>query len=117
MNKWQKSLDKVSNCKGFLSDVDLLQQLIDEKIELESRKDKLIVGSKWECVAKSLAPISMRYIDPILDKRTIAIQKSWVLTVLEIEKDYVKLQYENIKCFLSQDQFLLCFKPIKKEEN
>lgn len=136
---YQKALDRVrvlktqmyidfmyrSATKGSMilleSEIDenlnIIQELVNEKLEQESRKEKLIVGSEWECLAKSLAPISARYIDTILDKHTIAIQKSWVLTVLEIEKDYVKLQYENTKCFLSQDQFLLCFKPIEKEES
>ena len=118
MKDYQEALDRLENFayhggeKG--NNVKIIQELVNEKLEQESRKDKLIVGSRWECVAKSLAPISARYIDPIFDKSTIAIQKSWVLTVLEIEKDYVKLQHENTKCFLSQDQFLLCFRPLKE---
>ena len=128
MNKYKEALRNLENyvieklreedlsINHFTIEIEVLQQLIDEKLEQESRKDKLIVGSQWECVAKCLTPISSHYIDPILDRRTIAIQKSWVLTVLEIEKDYVKLQHENTKCFLSQDQFLLCFKPLKEGE-
>ena len=29
----------------------LLNDLVNEKLEQESRKDKLIIGSEWECVA------------------------------------------------------------------
>ena len=37
----------------FTIEIEVLQQLIDEKLEQESRKDKLILGSKWECIAEN----------------------------------------------------------------
>jgi hypothetical protein len=33
-------------------DLKLIQELVDKETELQSRKDKLVVGSEWECVVK-----------------------------------------------------------------
>ena len=76
MNKWQKALDDMKRhivgipvLKYFyIKDADLLQKLVDEKVEFESRKDKLIVGSQWECVIQCIIQNRMsealeRYID------------------------------------------------------
>ena len=55
MKDYQEALDRLENFayhggeKG--NNVKIIQELVNEKLEQESRKDKLVVGSEWECVA------------------------------------------------------------------
>ena len=117
MNKYQEAFETIAmihGVDGLVSQFLDLKELVDEKLEQESRKDKLVVGSKWECQVNTLAPIC-NYADPILDNKAVAIGKSAIVTVLEIEKHYLRLSVKYLRTtkrfFLSPDQFLMCFKP------
>ena len=84
-----------------------LQVLIDEKLEQESRKDKLIVGSEWECVAKNRG-------------RNTIHKKGIEVYILKIEENFSIISYKTVYGWVEDviptDQFLLCFKPIKEGE-
>ena len=94
-------------CDEMLNHSKLLQQLIDEKLEQESRKDKLIVGSKWECVAKNRG-------------RNTIHKKGIEVYILKIEENFSIISYKTIYGWVEDviptDQFLLCFKPLKEGE-
>lgn len=59
MNKYKEALDDIKDIytnkddrlvgEVFEKQVLILQELVDKEIELESRKDKMIVGSEWIC--------------------------------------------------------------------
>ena len=104
---YQEALDKVSNCRGFLSDVEVLQKLVDEKVELESMKDKLIVGSEWECVAENRG-------------RNTVFKKGIEVYIWEIEENFVTFGHGTVYGYVRDsvpiDQFILCFKPVKEGE-
>ena len=72
----------------------IFEQLVSEKDEQESRKEKLVVGSEWECVAECTSSMNRHY------KGLVYKVKSLGGFVVGIEHGYVPL-----------DQFLLCFKP------
>jgi len=77
-----------------------------EKDEQESRKDKLVVGSKWECVANCIIDRGVRSSEYIKNG------------------DIVKVYYFDTELFVFIDddrhrmmptqQFLLCFKPLEE---
>ena len=86
----------------------LLQELVNEKLEQESRKDKLVVGSKWECIVSCFANDSMFY---------KVGTKVKVLSLEEYERVFfVRVKSEWQEVIFVVDQFLLCFKPLKEEE-
>ena len=89
----------------------IFEQLVSEKDEQLSRKDKLVVGSEWECVVNTFTPIRAFYIDPLLDKNYLKIGKSAVVRVVDFDDMNVLMILNSAKCILSKDQFLLCFKP------
>ena len=100
----------------FTIEFDLIQQLIDEKLEQESRKDKLIVGSEWECVA-------ICYSEGISFRAPIClVNVKGIVEITEIgESDgihYVEYSSQNERRLdeyaMPIDQFILCFKPIKE---
>jgi hypothetical protein len=95
----------------------LLQQLIDEKIERESRKDKLIVGSEWECVVRCNG-MSFSHVEGTIVKIKYLNYDAEVLTtpLTELE-NYLDPwgEYVDIDEVFTTSQFLLCFKPIKVE--
>ena len=87
---------------------DELEKLAIEKDEQESRKDKLVVGSKWECVVSCFANDSMYY------KVGVKVK---VLSLKEYDRElFVKVKSEWQEVMFVVDQFLLCFKPLKEEE-
>ena len=81
-------------CDEMLNHSKLLQQLIDEKVEQESRKDKLIVGSEWECICKTYGKVKIIDIHPL--SKTVTF------------RNMLFSQTEKI------DDFILCFKPLKE---
>jgi len=92
----------------FTIELEVLQQLIDEKSEQESRKYKLIVGSEWECIVSCFANDSMFY---------KVGTKVKVLSLEEYDRVFfVRVKSEWQEVIFVVDQFLLCFKPLKKEE-
>lgn len=86
----------------------LLQELVDEKIEQESRKDKLIVGSEWECVALCLvAEISSK------GKLTSILTVLGVVCTFIGNDDFMStIKVKDKHYVIPTEQFLLCFKPI-----
>ena len=111
MKDYQEALDRLENFayhggeKG--NNVKIIQELVNEKIEQESRKEKLIVGSRWECVAKNRG-------------RNTIHKKGIEVYILKIEENFSIISYEIIYGWVEDviptDQFLLCFKPIKEGE-
>lgn len=101
---------------GYEDEIELLQELLDEKTEQESRKDKLIIGSKWECVVDMMA----------IEKPKNNV-RGWI-DITRCEKvTIISLSYKDDNWFIeiggfgyyvimAKEQFLLCFKPIEKEE-
>jgi hypothetical protein len=83
----------------------LLQQLIDEKLEQESRKDKLVVGSEWECVFECFG--ENRHYDV---KDNVVINK-----IFNLYGTYINVGHGQIDDNIPEQQFLLCFKPRKVE--
>lgn len=83
-----------------------LQELVDKEIEQESRKDKLIVGSQWECIAENRG-------------RNTVFKKGIETYILEIEENFITFGHGTVYGYVRDsapiDQFLLCFKP--KGEN
>ena len=110
MKKYQEALRRMYELLGKipfeveLSDLKPLSELVNEKLEQESRKDKLIVGSKWECVANCYCE---SYGDALkIEKGEITQLQSYHNHTLAISRGIMPTQ-----------QFLLCFKPIEKGEN
>ena len=81
----------------------LLNDLVNEKLEQESRKDKLVVGSKWECVANC-------YCEFWGD--CLKIEKG---TVIQLQSNHGHTLALN-RGIMPTQQFLLCFKPLKEGE-
>ena len=112
---WDESLGAFWNIFDHRDDdIKLIEELIAEKTEQLSRKDKLVVGSEWECVVNTYAPVRAFYIDPVLDMNYSKIGKSAVVKVIDFDDMRVLIVLNTTKCILSKDQFLLCFKPREK---
>ena len=125
MNEYQEALERIKSVQAWDEglgdfwnifdhrddDIKLIEELIAEKTEQLSRKDKLVVGSEWECVVNTFAPIRAFYIDPLLDKNYLKIGKSAVVRVVDFDDMNVLMILNSAKCILSKEQFLLCFKP------
>jgi hypothetical protein len=95
MNKYRDALYRLDDGEHTIEDFELLQRLAKEKDEQESRKDKLIVGSEWECVVKCHGV----YADFSIGE---------IVTILSIsEGGYIN--FSNDAMIIPQ--FLLCFKP------
>ena len=97
MNKYQEALKEITHLTFVETKYyELLKKLAEEKDEQESRKDKLVVGSEWECVVECYG-------------------ESWnwhvgdILKVIKIDT-HVFVSY-HVRDNFTKDQFLLCFKP------
>jgi hypothetical protein len=96
----------------FPEQFELLKELVDKETELQSRKDKLVVGSVWECVAENLAQL---YLESDIDSRMFF--KGSYVVISEIGTSWVDAKQTDVtfeKEFnftFMEDQFLLCFKP------
>lgn len=112
MNKYEKALDLMKNNYGWIDDCEfslenqkLYMDLLEEKIEFESRKDKLVEGSAWECVVPHLADATQPY----------DIKKGSKVTILDIAEEYLSYLNEKEELVLDAiEHFILCFKPIEK---
>lgn len=80
---------------------DELENLAIEKDEQESRKDHLIVGSEWECVANC-------YYESYGD--ALKIEKGEVTKITSYHNHTLAIT----RGIMPTQQFLLCFKPIKE---
>jgi len=121
MNKYQEALKTLfdtalSGVKPQGIDLDYLyyqsfelKQLIDERIEFESRKDKLIVGSEWECVVTQYIDFD-GYLSGKGEKYKIIKFSSEHYVIVATLGD-VNKTYEILI-----DQLLYSFKPIEKGE-
>ena len=96
----QLGFDDVKNEKQSL----LLQELVDKEIELQSRKDKLVVGSAWECV------VPVCYLEHEYDFKTIRITKGDVVIIKEVFEKEICIQKYGLNCD-NIEHFLLCFAP------
>ena len=111
MNKYQEALDRLENFayhggeKG--NNVKIIQELVNEKLEQESRKDKLIVGSKWECVAENRG-------------RNAVFKKGIQTYIWEVKENFVNFGHGTVYGYVRDsvpiEQFLLCFKFLKEGE-
>ena len=112
MKDYQEALDRLENFayhggeKG--NNVKIIQELVNEKLEQESRKDYLKVGSEWVCVVSCFANDSMYY------KVGIKVK---VLSLEEYDRVlFVKVKSEWQEVMFVAEQFLLCFRPLKEGE-
>ena len=121
MNKYQEALNaiktepKIQDYYGDYinffdkddEDIALLQELVDKEIELESRKDKLIVGSEWVCVVE-------HHVEYMYDGEFYIIEVEQFISVTNLTDNIVAFQTDflNLKCVDNLTHFLLCFKPL-----
>ena len=82
---------------------DELEKLAIEKDEQESRKDKLIVGSEWECVADCYCEFH---------GEALIIVEGELIKVQSIHNHTLAIN----RVIMPTQQFLLCFKPLKEGE-
>jgi len=96
--------------------LETLQQLIDERIEEESRKEFLKVGSEWECVVRCNG-MSFSHVEGTIVKIKYLNYDAEVLTtpLTELE-NYLDPwgEYVDIDEVFATSQFLLCFRPVKE---
>ena len=112
MNKYRDALYRLDDGEHTIEDFELLKKLAKDKDEQESRKDKFVVGSEWECVVNTYAPIKKVYIDPFLENNYLKIGKSAVVKVIGFDDMSVYIARDTTKCIVAKDQFLLCFKHL-----
>ena len=86
-------------CQRDMLELDLIKELIDEKIEQESRKDKLVVGSKW-----------VSLVNLISEDR---IPKDLKVEVTDILDDIVIVNFGEY--IFTIEQFMICFKQTESE--
>ena len=85
-----------------------LQELVDKEIELESRKEKLVVGSEWVCLVDCLCSVD----DNKKQRKVGLIKKGSKFKIYEFIEVLGRVTIkEPLKFDIPIDQFLLCFKP------
>lgn len=112
MNKYQEALKDINTRNEYFKQnikvhigrttMSAIEELVDKEIELQSRKDKLIVGSEWECVAGSFYGFWGDY---------VAIKKGTTVKIGSVNGRMISFDRGAI---VPTDQFLLCFKPKEK---
>ena len=112
MNKYQEALKEITHLTFVETKYyEMLKKLVEEKDEQESRKDKLVVGSEWECVVDCLGERKFNN----GDTHTMIIRKEQGIEV--VKTHYISTTYGFVNSSSSMtftmptDQFLLCFKP------
>ena len=100
--------DEVDGEFGITSKAHHLDGIVKKEIELQSRKDKLVVGSQWECVVDCLCSVD----DNKKQRKVGLIKKGSRFKIYELIEvlGIVKIK-EPLKFDIPIDQFLLCFKP------
>ena len=95
-----------------LSDLNPLSELVNEKLEQESRKEKLIVGSEWVCVINNKAQQFGNY-KPYVEN----IKKGLIVEVFDVNGLIIFGHDKSMESWVvGEDQFLACFKPLKEGE-
>jgi hypothetical protein len=92
----------------------LMQELIDAKLEQESRKDKLIVGSKWRCIITH----TVFREENITDSMSVTYNRMGDIVTITNVGDY-NITYKFKRYIICLDfigHFLTCFKPLESEE-
>jgi len=99
--------DENGNINQLTDDVWLIQDLVNERIEFESRKYKLVVGSEWECVVECYG--AFNFIDVGERVRIIDVFGG---------EGLLAIQYLDSELFdqLPISQCLYCFEPVMKGE-
>jgi len=113
MNKYQEALailEWVSWDSYYQKDkpkiVETFRELVNEKLEFESRAEKLVVGSRWECTIQCVVFTSKdNFNEAIL---TVVGQVVKITGFSNI----VSLSYGRQTYLLPKEQFLQCFKPV-----
>ena len=98
MNKYRDALYRLDDGEHTIEDFELLKKLAKEKDEQDSRKDKLIVGSQWECVADCYSEFWGDCLK--VEKGTVVTLQSFHGFTLSFNRG-----------IMPTDQFLICFKP------
>lgn len=98
MNKYLEALYRLDDGEHTIEDFELLKKLVKEKDEQESRKDKLVVGSEWECVVRCHGSNTFHCVGELVK-------------IGEIEDTFVWLEDSILDTYVNDSQFLLCFKP------
>lgn len=122
MNKYEESLDWLKKTfNQYLGDWQLssvhfgihrdFKELVDKETELESRKEKLVVGSVWECVVDCLVETDNLQLFRLTKRGCVSVK------ILKHNANYVDVEYKSLLLnrvsllSMPTDQFLLCFKP------
>ena len=103
---YRLALDKLKNYAigEVLKSEETLKELVNEKLEQESRKNFLKAGSKWECIATNTLHFQKT-------DKTFTFEKGKMIT-LDMEIGCRVLLSGRFSCFT--EQFLSCFKPINE---
>lgn len=133
MNKYEEALKRIKSVQAWDEglgdfwnifdhrddDIKLIEELIAEKTEQLSRRDKLVVGSEWECVI----PCTLQNNRPhncYPDCWSHYFYTNDVVEIKEIKENeiIVKLlneKYYSVETWEDNNQhFLLCFKSREK---
>ena len=114
MNKYKLALDKLKNYSigEALRCEEILKELVNEKLEQESRKEKLIVGSEWVCVINNKAQQFGNY-KPYVEN----IKKGLIVEVFDVNGLIIFGHDKSMESWVvGEEQFLACFRPLKEGE-
>ena len=93
-----------SRCFTSYEELRAVKEVLFEKHEQLSRKDKLVVGSEWVCLVDNF-PMGSNF----------RIQKGWVVKLLSVDMPLFETE-RGLKYCMFQDQFLWCFIPKEKKD-
>lgn len=119
MNKYQEALDCLHAQATYYKNNDeaddckkTLQELVNEKIEQQSRKDKLVEGSKWVCELDNKAQEFGNY-KPHVEN----IKKGLIVEVFNVNGLIIFGHDKSMESWvIGEEQFIACFRPLKEGE-
>lgn len=134
MNKHQEALDNIRELKTKMyvdfvyrvatkgsmiqlesaidDNLNTIQELVNEKIEQESRKDKLVEGSKWVCELDNKAQEFGNY-KPHVEN----IKKGLIVEVFNVNGLIIFGHDKSMESWvIGEEQFIACFRPLKEGE-
>lgn len=102
--KYQEALKEITHLTFVETKYyEMLKKLAEEKDEQESRREKLVVGSEWECI------VSHKVFGT---KRITFNPKGRTVIITSIIEDLLSYKYQDDKGNDDiEEHFLLCFKP------